>query len=77
MCMDSTHCTRHYAGYQLTTFLTVNDMNEGFPVAFFISSTLNIDIVKDFLVIMKDRVGTVNTSIFMSDDDPLFRNAWV
>ena len=43
-------------------------MNESFPVALLISSTVNMDIVKAFLVKVKDCVGTVKASIFMSDD---------
>ena len=76
VCMDSTHCISQYSGYQLTTVMTVSDLNEGFPVAFLISSTVNTDIVKAFLIKVKDRIGSVNACIFMSDDDPLFRNAW-
>ncbi|KAK3886174.1 hypothetical protein Pcinc_009675 [Petrolisthes cinctipes] len=76
VCMDSTHCISQYAGYQLTTLMIVNDCNHGFPVAFLISSTINEEIVKAFLVKLKERVGPLNANTFMSDDDPIFRNAW-
>ena len=74
--MDSTHGISQYSGYQLTTLMTVDDLNHGFPVAFLISSNINTTIVKTFLNALKDRVESVKAHVFMSDDDPIFRNAW-
>ncbi|KAK3866287.1 hypothetical protein Pcinc_028167 [Petrolisthes cinctipes] len=76
VCMDSTHCISQYTGFQLTTLMTITDLHQGFPVAFLISSTVNTEIVKVFLDKIKDRMGVVQAQVFMSDDDPLFRNAW-
>ncbi|XP_050724543.1 uncharacterized protein LOC127002517 isoform X2 [Eriocheir sinensis] len=76
ICMDSTHCISQYEGYQLTTLMTVTDLNQGFPVAFLISSTVNEAILKVFLGEVKKRLGSLCAKIFMSDDDPMFRNAW-
>lgn len=76
VCMDSTHCISQYAGYQLTTLMVVNDCNQGFPIAFLISSTVNEEIVKTFLLSLKERVGLLNADVFLSDDDPIYRNAW-
>lgn len=76
VCMDSIRSISQYAGYQLTTLMTVSDLNQVFPVAFLVSSTVNKDIVKAFLVKVKECVGPIKASIFMSNDDPLFRNAW-
>lgn len=57
VCMDSTHCISQYAGFQLTTLMITNDCNQGFPVAFLISSTVNEEIVKAFLAKVKENVG--------------------
>lgn len=76
VCMDSTHGISQYSGFQLTTLMTVTDLNQGFPVAFLISSTVNTSIVKTFLDALKIRMGPVAPHVFMSDDDPIFRNAW-
>lgn len=76
ICMDSTHCISQYEGYQLTTLMTVTNLNQGFPVASLISSTVNAHIVKVSLADVKKRVGPICAHIFMSDDEPKFRNAW-
>lgn len=76
VCMDSTHGISQYTGYQLTTLMTITNLNHGFPVAFLISSTVNTSIVKTFLNALKDRMGPIIAHVFMCDDDPLFRNAW-
>lgn len=56
--------------------MLINDSNQVFPVAFLVSSAVNVKIVKAFLDKVKERMGTVKAQIFMSNDDPLFRNAW-
>lgn len=76
VCMDSTHCISQYSGFQLTTLMILTDLNKGFPVAFLISSSVNTSILKAFLNSVKKRMGQVRAYTFMSDDDPVFRNAW-
>ena len=76
ICMDSTHCISQYEGYQLTTLMTVTNLNQGFPVAFLVSSTVNVNILNAFLNEVKRCVGPISASVFMSDDDATFRNAW-
>lgn len=46
--MDSTHSISQYSGYQLTTLITIDYLNHGFPVAFLISSTANPNIFQTF-----------------------------
>lgn len=75
VCMDSTHCISQYPGFKLKTLMIVTDLNRGFPVAFLISSTVNTNIAKVFLDKVKYRIQ-IQAHTFMSDDDPLFRNAW-
>lgn len=75
ICMDSTHCISQYDGFQFT-ILTITDLNQGVPVAFLISSTVNEHILKAFLAKVKNRVGLICAKVFMSDDDPMFRYAW-
>lgn len=76
ICMDSTHCISQYEGYQLTTLMTVTNLNQGFPIGFLVSSTVNVHILNAFLGEVKKCVGPIRAHVFMSDDDPIFRNAW-
>lgn len=56
ICMDSTHCISQYEGYQLTALVTVTNLNQGFPVAFLVSSTVNVHILNAFLAEVKKNV---------------------
>ena len=75
MCMDSTHgIGRH--GFQLTTLMTVTDLHEGFPVAYCISSRVDETVMTCFLEAVKRGVGEVMAHVFMTDDAPVYVNAW-
>ena len=76
ICMDSTHGISKYQNFQLTTIMLVSDLNMGYPAAFMISSTVNTDIVTEFIKAFKDVVGPIHAKVFMSDDDCIYRNAW-
>lgn len=76
LCIDSTHGMTGY-GFELTTLLVVDEYEEGIPVAFFCSSSVNSDNLKVFFNCVKEAVGEVKPRSFMSDDAPAFYNAWV
>ena len=75
ICMNSTHgIGRH--GFQLTSLMTVSDLREGFPVAYCISSRVDESTMMCFLDTIKRCVGQINAHVFMTDDAPVYINAW-
>nr|XP_042912137.1 uncharacterized protein LOC122272463 [Parasteatoda tepidariorum] len=76
ICIDSTHGTNAY-DFQLTTLLVLDDMRQGLPCAFMISSKVNQDTCAVFFSEIKDVVGDISTAIFMSDMAETYYNAWL
>lgn len=73
--IDSTHgVTGH--DFLLTTIMVVDEFGEGFPVAFLLSTRTNVATLTKFFACVKDAVGLISCSVFMSDDDPAFYTAW-
>ncbi|XP_026680798.1 uncharacterized protein LOC113468224 [Diaphorina citri] len=75
ICMDSTHGTNPY-DFNLITVLTVDDFGEGFPVAFLYANKEDETTLSLFLNSIKEKIGTINASTFMSDDAPQYYNSW-
>lgn len=75
ICIDGTHGTNAY-DIQLYTLLVVDEYGAGCPVAFCFSNRSDEYIFKLFFEAIKERVGEINTTVFMSDDAPAFYNAW-
>lgn len=75
ICMDATHGTNPY-DFKLITILTVDDFEEGFPVAFLFSNREDYTVLKYFMSAVKDRAGDVAAKIFMSDDAEQYFAAW-
>ena len=75
ICMDSTHGIGSY-GFELTTIMMVSDLNEGFPIAFCISSVVDSITMTRYREAVREHVGILNAKVFMSDDAPVFINAW-
>ena len=78
VCIDGTHDTNKYK-FQLYTLLTLDEWNEGVPVAFCISNREDEAIFRIFFDKIKEAAGIqehFETDIFMSDDAPAFGNAW-
>lgn len=75
VCVDSTHGTTGY-DFLLTTLLTVDEYGEGVPLAFLISSKTNTATLSFFFQLLKQKVGCIESEVFMSDDAPEFFNAW-
>jgi len=60
----------------LTTVLVVDEFCTGIPAAFCLSSKIDEDAMKIFFNCMKEKVGLISTTVFMSDDAPSYYNAW-
>lgn len=76
VCSDGTHGLNNY-NFELNTLLILDDIREGFPVAFLISNRCDTEVFKLFLSEIKDRVGLISPKIFMSDLANAFYNAWI
>lgn len=76
ICLDSTHgISKH--GFELTTLLVIDEFEEGIPVAFCVSSSVNFVILKEFFNCIKSVVSSIKPNIFMTDDAIMFKNAWI
>lgn len=75
ICMDATHATNPY-DFKLITILTVDDFEEGFPVAFLFSNREDYTALKYFMSAVKDKAGDVAAKTFMSDDAEQYFAAW-
>ena len=75
VCVDSTHGTTNY-DFLLTTLVVVDEYGEGIPVAYLISNRVDTAIIGHFFHTIVNNVGPIKASVFMSDDDPIFYNAW-
>ncbi|XP_055935218.1 uncharacterized protein LOC129965398 [Argiope bruennichi] len=77
ICVDSTHSISNY-NFELVTVLVIDEYEEGIPVAFCISSSVNTVILTHFFQCIKTTMSTsIIPKIFMSDDAVMFKNAWV
>ena len=65
ICIDATHGTTAYY-FQLITVLTIDDFNEGIPVAWMISNKELTDSVRVFFQSLRERCGDVTTKFFSS-----------
>ncbi|CAG9817796.1 unnamed protein product [Phaedon cochleariae] len=75
ICIDGTHGLNAY-GFQLYTIMVVDDFGRGVPVSFCFSNRSDTKLFEVYFNCIKDRVGIINTKVFMSDDAPAFYNAW-
>lgn len=53
ICIDSTHGTTGY-DFELVTMMVIDEFEEGFPVAFCLTSTMSFKTMKFFLTILKN-----------------------
>jgi len=67
VCMDSTHNTTLYEGYQLFSLITQNKFGKGVPVAFMITNDRTSKPLKSFLIKFKELCPTVG--VFITDND--------
>lgn len=76
ICMDSTHNVTRHKDLELTTILVKDEDGCGFPVAFLITNRKDQQIFEIFLTELKNVIGNIPATYFMSDDDIKFFNAW-
>ncbi|GBN54138.1 hypothetical protein AVEN_263881-1 [Araneus ventricosus] len=70
--VDSTHGISNY-NFELVTVLVIDEYEEGIPVAFCISSSVNTVILTLFFQCIKNTLSSsINSKIFMSDDAVMF-----
>ncbi|XP_068082865.1 uncharacterized protein [Anabrus simplex] len=75
ICVDSTHGLNAY-GFEMVTVLVLDDLRQGLPCAFFISSKIDSATLRVFFSCIKERAGVISCNVFMSDMAESFYNAW-
>ena len=77
ICVDGTHGLNSYR-YQLFTVLIIDEFSNGVPAGYCFTNRYDTGAMEIFFSIMKSRVTPtcLSTEILMSDDDPVFINAW-
>lgn len=75
VCVDGTHRLNGYS-FQLYTIVVVDEYGNGYPVAFCFSNRSDTDTYKHYFQCIKNTIDTINSFIFMSDDELAFYNAW-
>lgn len=76
ICIDGTHGLNAY-DFEVVTLMVIDDMRQGFPCAFFICNRIDKETIGAFLKSIKERVGILQPSVFMSDMADLFYNGWL
>lgn len=76
ICVDGTHGLNGY-GFEMNTILVLDELRQGFPCAFLISNRNDQEVFALFFSCIKEKVGTLNPKIFMSDMAEAFFNAWI
>lgn len=74
ICIDGTHGLNSY-DFNLYSVL-VDEYKNGIPVAFCFSNRSCEDLFKIYFGAIKNAVGKIETTTFMTDDAPAFYNAW-
>jgi hypothetical protein len=73
--VDSTHGISNH-NFELITLLVIDKYQEGIPVAFCIASKVYQKLLHKYFSCIKTQVPNLNVKVFMSDDAPMFYNAW-
>lgn len=76
ICIDGTHGMKH-SNFELITLLVLDDMRQGFPCSFCITSRTDKDALKVFFSCIEKWTGKISPTVFMSDMADTFYNAWV
>ncbi len=75
VCVDATHGTNSY-DFLLLTVLVVDELGEGFPVAWCYSNKEDSTAITIFFQHLRDRVGNIEPAWFMSDDASQYYSGW-
>lgn len=76
VCMDDTHGTNSY-DFSLITVLVVDEFGEGCPVAWCLCNRTDKYVLIDFLMAIKNKVGSIKPCWVMTDDAEQYYSAWV
>ena len=72
---DGTHGVVKYRNFYLFTILVIDDDSHGFPVAWMLSNSKDMQVQTRFLQILLDAVPEFQPGAFMVDEDPAARGA--
>lgn len=77
ICIDSTHGLNSYQ-FEMHTLLVLDDLRQGFPCAFLISSRNDETVLQLFFNVVKNHIGMkIKPKVFMSDMAQGYYNAWL
>ena len=76
ICMDDTHGTNSY-DFNLITVVVVDEFGEGCPVGWCLCNRVDMYILIDFLMVVKENVGSIQPCWVMTDDAEQYFSAWV
>ena len=76
ICMDDTHGTNSY-DFNLITVVVVDEFGEGCPVGWCLCNRVDMYILIDFLMAVKENVGSIQPCWVMTDDAEQYFSAWV
>ncbi|GFQ77345.1 MULE domain-containing protein [Trichonephila clavata] len=71
ICIDGTHGLNSY-DFNLYSVLVVDEHKNGIPVAFCFSNKSSEDVFRIYFSAIKNAVGIIETTTFMTDDAPAF-----
>ncbi len=75
VCVDATHGTNSY-DFLLLMVLVVDELGEGFPIAWCYSNKEDSTAITIFFQHLRDRVGNIEPEWFMSDDASQYCSGW-
>ncbi|GFT74293.1 MULE domain-containing protein [Trichonephila clavipes] len=79
ICIDGTHGLNthtHSYDFNLYSVLVVDEHKNGIPEAFCFSNRSTEEVFRIYFSAIKNAVGKIETTTFMTDDAPAFYNAW-
>jgi len=68
VCVDATHCTNQY-GSQLLNLVVPDEFGKGYPVAHFIATRTDEQVLRFFFSAIKDNCSDLVINAVMTDDD--------
>ena len=76
ICTDDTHGTNSY-DFNLITVVVVDEFGEGYPVAWCLCNRVDMYVLIDFLMAIKEKVHPIRPHWVMTDDAEQYFNAWI
>lgn len=75
ICLDATHCQESYE-YQLITLYVADNSASWCPAIYCITSIVTYVTIQYFLTKIREIIGEIKCSTFISDNSPPFYDAW-